>query len=125
MGEETRADGPGVAGRSRAHSQSREICFRSRPSHQHFSVPVLGVQSASSVQLCALDQDVLSKRWRKEKRRERGGEGGKDGGKSGFLSQQVAALAAVGTMADFLPPGGLVELITVGRKYDLLSSRTS
>ena len=30
-------------------------------------------------------------------------------GESGFLSQQVAALAAVGTMADFLPPGGLVS----------------
>lgn len=44
---------------------------------------------------------------------------------SGFLSQQVAALAAVGTMADFLPPGGLVELIVIGRKQDLLSSRTN
>lgn len=62
----------------------------------------------------------------KEKRAGEGKEARMKGDReSGFLSQQVAALAVVGTMADFLPPGGLVELLMVGRKHDLLSSRTS
>lgn len=66
---------------------------------------------------------------RKEKRAGEGKEARMKGDReSGFLSQQVAArpaLAVVGTTADFLPPGGLVELLMVGRKHDLLSSRTS
>lgn len=63
---------------------------------------------------------------RKEKRAGEGKEARMKGDReSGFLSQQVAAaLAVVRTTADFLPPGGLVEHLMVGRKHNLLSSRT-
>lgn len=59
---------------------------------------VLGAQSSSSVQLCALDQNAVSKRWRKEKRREQGGEGGKDGGRQGewFLKSAGRSIGGSG-----------------------------